>query len=476
MRSLLAASLLALLPGLVLADEKKDDSGGVQPIKVVTLDRKDPVSYEKDVEPTLVKKCFFCHSGNVKEGKLDMSSYEALMKGGRHGKPVVGCNAAGSLLYQAAGKTKRPFMPPKTEEPLTPEELALIKLWIDQGAKPPTGARERPKVVIGVPPPTIHPVRALAVSPDKSTVVAGRGNEIHVYDAGSGAYVRTLVDPNLTAPDKKPVKAAHLALVESMAFSPDGRYVASGAFQEVKLWDAKTGALLQTVPGFVDRVVTLDFSPDGKLLATGGGAPTEEGEIKILEVPGGKVVTDIKGGHSDTVFGVAFSPDGTKLATCGADKFVKVFEVPGGKFLKSFEGHTHHVLDVGWKSDGKLLASAGADNTIKIWDYEKGEQKQTVANAHAKQVTRLVFVGKTGLFATCSGDQIVKEWNVDNGGNVRTFTGSPDFLYALGVSPDGAVLAAGGEDGVVRLYNGNSGALVKALLPPGAQPESQPKK
>jgi WD40 repeat protein len=475
MRSLLTLCLLALLPCLVLADDAKDTSGGVQPIKVVALDRKEPVSYEKDVEPVLVKKCFFCHSGNVKEAKFDMSSYEALMKGGRHGKPVVAGKAEESLIYLAAGKMKRPFMPPKTEEPLTPEELALIKLWIDQGAKAPAGVRERPKVVISVPPPSIHPVRALAVSPDKSAVAAGRGNEIHVYDAGSGNYVRTLVDPNLTTPDKKPVKAAHLALVDAMAFSPDGRYIASGAFQEVKLWDAKTGALLQTIPGFADRVVTLDFSPDGKLLATGGGAPTEEGEIKIVEVPGGKVVTDIKGGHSDTVFGVAFSPDGKLLATCGADKFVKVFEVPGGKFLKSFEGHTHHVLDVGWKNDGKLLASAGADNTIKIWDYEKGEQKQTIANAHTKQVTRLVFVGKTGLFATCSGDQIVKEWNVDNGGNVRTFTGSPDFLYALGVSPDGAVLATGGEDGVVRLYNGNTGALVKALVPPGVE-EAQPKK
>ena len=333
MRSLLTLCLLALLPGLLLADDAKDNSGGVQPIKVVTLNRKDPVTYEKDVEPVLVKKCFFCHSGNVKEGKFDMSSYEALLKGGRHGKPVVAGKAEESLIYQAAGKIKRPFMPPKTEEPLTPEELALIKLWIEQGAKAPTGVRERAKVVISVPPPSVHPVRALAVSPDKSAVAAGRGNEIHVYDAGSGAYVRTLVDPSLTTPDKKPVKAAHLALVDAMAFSPDGRYVASGSFQEVKLWDAKSGALLQTIPGFADRVVTLDFAPDGKLLATGGGAPTEEGEIKLVEVPSGKVVTDIKGGHSDTVFGVSFSPDGTKLATCGADKFVKVFEVPSGKFL-----------------------------------------------------------------------------------------------------------------------------------------------
>src|SRR6185312_9219041 len=113
-----------------------------------------------------------------------------------------------------------------------------------------------------------------------------------------------------------------------------------------------------------------------------------------LEVPTGKLVADIKGGHSDTVFGVSFSPNGKLLASCGADKFVKVFEVPSGKFVKAFEGHTHHVMDVGWKSDGKLLASGGADNVVKVWDYEKGEQARTIP-AHAKQITRLQFVGKT---------------------------------------------------------------------------------
>ncbi len=466
MRCLLPACLLALVPAWAAADEPK---GEVQPIRVVTLNRKDPVTYEKDVEPVLVKKCFYCHSGNVKEAKLDMGSYEGLMKGGRHGRPIVPGKADESLLYEAAGKTKRPYMPPKSEQPLTPEELALIKLWIDQGAKAPTGMRQKAKVIVGVPPATVHPVEARAVIPDKAAVAAGRGNEIHLFNAATGAYLRSLTDPTLVTPDGKPVKAAHLALVESLAYSADGKYLASGSFQEVKLWDAKTGALVQTVKGFADRVEALDFAPNGKLLATGGGAPTEEGEIKLLEVPSGKVVTDVKNGHSDTVFGVSFSPDGTKLATCAADKFVKVFEVPSGKFLKAFEGHTHHVLGVGWKSDGKLLASAGADNTIKIWDYEKGEQKQTIANAHAKQVTRLVFVGKTPQFLTCSGDQIVKMWNVDNGGNVRTFTGSTDFLYAVGASPDGTVVVAGGQDGVVRLYNGANGALVKALLPPGAE-------
>src|SRR5262249_36564823 len=154
-------------------------------------------------------KCTFCHSGNVKEGKFDMGSFETLMKGGKHGKPIVPGKAAESLLVKAAGKTERPFMPPKTEVPLTPEELALIKLWIDQGAKAPSGARVRATVTLHAPPATVHPVRAVAVSPDKSAIAAGRGNEIHIYDAGAGTFIRGLVDPKLTS-DGKPIKAAHL--------------------------------------------------------------------------------------------------------------------------------------------------------------------------------------------------------------------------------------------------------------------------
>jgi WD40 repeat protein len=467
MRSFLTFGALFLLPGFVLAQESKAPNT-VQPIKVVQLDRKEPVAYEKDIEPILINKCQFCHSGAVKEGKFDMGSYELLVKGGKRGPAIVPGKSAESLLIKLAGKTQKPFMPPKSEEPLTPEELALLKLWIDQGAKAPAGRRTKPKVVLTALPAQVHPVRAVAISPDKAAVAAGRANQIHIYDAGSGTYIRTLIDPGLATPDKNPIQAAHLSIVESLAYSPNGKFLASGSFQEVTLWDGQTGVLRKKLTGFADRVVALAFAPNGKLLATGGGAPTEDGEIKVFDVDTGNLVVDIKNGHSDTVFGVCFSPDGTKLATCGADKFVKVFEVPSGKFIKSFEGHTHHVLDVGWKADGKLLASAGADNVIKVWDYEKGEQVRTFGN-HAKQITRLVFKGTTSEILTCSGDQSVRFWNVDNGGGGLSFGGNTDFLYAVGVSPDGKVVAAGGEEGIVRLYNGTNGQLLKALLPPGVE-------
>src|SRR5262249_13851926 len=152
-------------------------------------------------------------------------------------------------------KTERPFMPPKSEEPLTPQELALIKLWIDQGAKPPSGAREKPKIIVGLPPANVHPVRAVAVAPDQSAVAIGRGHQIHVFDRGR-TDIRTLIDPSLKVTDGKPVKAAHLSLVESLAYSKDGKYIASGSFTEVKIWDAALGTPKHTAGGFAASVVT----------------------------------------------------------------------------------------------------------------------------------------------------------------------------------------------------------------------------
>ena len=241
-----------LLPAFAAAEDPK-------PIAVVELTRKDAVTYAKDIEPILNNKCSSCHNDLKKEGKLNMSSYELLIKGGSRGSPIKPGASAGSLLVKLGGRTAKPFMPPKREEPLSPEELALIKLWIDQGAKAPGAVHERPKVIVSAPPPSVQPVRGIAVSPDKAAVVASRGNQIHVYDAGTGAYVRDLTDPDLKGPDGKPVQAAHLSLVESIAYSPNGKFIASGAYQEVILWDAQTGTLHKRLTGFADRVVALAF-------------------------------------------------------------------------------------------------------------------------------------------------------------------------------------------------------------------------
>src|SRR5260370_32569879 len=141
----------------------------VEPIKVVELKRTDAVSYDKDIEPIFYKHCISCHSGSEKRGKLDLGSYDALIKGGKRGPAVVPGKAGSSLLVKLAGLTLDPPIPPlKEDDSLSPEELPLVKLWIDQGAKAPTGVRVRPKIIVGLPPANVHPVRADAVSSDKS--------------------------------------------------------------------------------------------------------------------------------------------------------------------------------------------------------------------------------------------------------------------------------------------------------------------
>jgi WD40 repeat protein len=462
-----------LLPSLLLAQEPKKDD--LKPIPLVDLKRTDPVSFEKEIMPIFVAKCQVCHSGNLTEGKFDLSTYASMMKGGKRGAAIVAGKADESFLFKSSAHLVKPIMPPKSEDnPLTSKEASLLKLWIDQGAKPPAvDVKAKRTVVLSLPPALVKPVRAVAISPDRSMVAAGRSNQIHLFDAKTGEFKTTLVDPDLKTADGKPAKSAHISLVEAMAYSPDGKTLATGSFQELTLWDVEKGTPKQRITGFADRVVAIAYSNDGKFIATGGGAPTEDGEIRIYDAAG-KLVQEIKNGHSDTVFGVAFSPDGKLLATSGADKFVKVFEVPSGKLAKTFEGHTHHVMDVGWTNDGKKLASAGADNIVKVWDFEKGEKLRDIAAAQ-KQVTRLVFVPKTANFITAAGDAGAKLWSAESGQSAKSYAGSSDFLYAVAVSDDGKIVATGGEDGIVRLYD-EKGAM-KPLLPPGAElPKEAPKK
>ena len=141
-------------------------------------------------------------------------------------------------------------------------------------------------VVLNLPPILVKPVRAVAVSPDKLTVAAGRGNQIHLFDAKTGDFKKTFIDPDLKTGDGKPANSAHISLVESMAYSPDGKTLATGSFQEVTLWDTEKGTPRTRIAGFADRVVAIHYAFDGKLVATGG----EEGIIRLYSGVDGKLI------------------------------------------------------------------------------------------------------------------------------------------------------------------------------------------
>ena len=124
----------------------------------------------------------------------------------------------------------------------------------------------------------------------------------------------------------------------------------------------------------LERVTALAFSPDGSLLASGGGEPSRSGELKIWKVSDGSLVRSLPDAHSDTVLAVCFSPDGQLVASGSSDRLAKIFEVQTGQLLRVCEGHTHHVLGIHWRADGRMLATSGANSVIKIWNPLTAEQ------------------------------------------------------------------------------------------------------
>ena len=271
---------------------------------------------------------------------------------------------------------------------------------------------------------------------------------VRIWNAVDGVAIDVLPGTQLGS------TATSMKTAVSSAFftTADARIVTRSAFPEWQLTASLGGSEDGGDSVFVDRVLSLAFSPDGKLLAAGGGEASRSGQVTLWNLADNSMVRQFPDAHSDTVYGLEFSPDGKFLASAAADKFVKVFNVATGEFVRAFEGHTHHVMDVTWKGDGTALASAGADNSIKVWNAETGEQSRTITT-YTRQVTSLQYVGMQDMIVSSSGDKRVFFHTASNGNPAREFKGSTDYVYRAATTPDGTFVVAGGEDGSVRVWN-----------------------
>jgi WD40 repeat protein len=303
-------------------------------------------------------------------------------------------------------------------------------------------------------------IHSLAFSADNTMLATGGDDRlVQLWSAENGAPFASM--------------AAHKGTVRSLHFTTEGRLVSAGMEGAANLWEPGAHWQLEHTLGgeasplFTDRVNAVRFSPDGRFLATGSGEPSRGGEVKIFAVADAKLAHDFKTAHTDSVLALDFSADGRLLASGAADKFVRVFDLTTGKLAKSFEGHTHHVLGVAWRRNGRVLISAGADNELKVWNYETGERAGKIAG-FAKEVTAVQFIGSGDQALVCSGDKQVKIVT-QAGGNVRTFTGGADFMYASAATPDSRWVVAGGLDSILRVWNGLTGTTVNRFDPPKDQ-------
>lgn len=148
-----------------------------------------------------------------------------------------------------------------------------------------------------------------------------------------------------------------------------------------------SGWILERTIGSIDgpnliahRVTSVDFSADSSRLLIASGIPSRRGELQVFNVADGSRALYLPQAHDDVIYSAKFSPDGKRIASGGADKYLRTFDVATSQQLRRFEGHTSYVLGVAWKRDGQIIATSGADNTIKVWVSETGDQQRTIEN------------------------------------------------------------------------------------------------
>lgn len=281
-------------------------------------------------------------------------------------------------------------------------------------------------------------VESVAFSPDGRTLASGSGPNIILWDVRTHQAVGTPL-------------TGHTGNVDTLAFSPDGRILASGSKDHsIILWDVNTHQKLgQSLAGHTDFVRSVAFSPDGKFIVSGG----QDGKIiwwdLATRMPHAKPLT----GHDGSgVFTVAFSPDGKILASGSRDKTIVLWDVATHQILNRLTTG-EPVRSLAFSHDGKTLASTSNDSDIVLWDVATGRQGDRFLSGNGRGVSSVAFSPDDRLLASADNGGAVLVWDAATRQPIsRPLTGSDNAIKSVAFSPDGTTLSWGGDNARIGLW------------------------
>jgi WD40 repeat protein len=287
---------------------------------------------------------------------------------------------------------------------------------------------------------------AVAFSPDGKTLATGSAA------AGGQSPQLKLWSMETHAPIASFDGHAGAQQIYSVAFSPDGKTLASSANDStVRLWDVETGQPIATFPCDQPSPFAIAFSPDGTLLAVGGGHNDRLiPELKLWNTTTRRLQATLDG-HAHLVCSVAFSPDGKTLASGGGDHSIILWDVGSGEITATITGHEDLVRDLAFTSDGVTLASASYDRTVRLWDTATGHELRRLLG-HKKQARCVAFSPDNRWVLTGGGDGTVRLWGAAVDETRDTIRGQDALMSEVAFSPDGRQLVSGGKD-AVRLWD-----------------------